>query len=156
MLLDTRTGIINFYSDPFKSCLEEHELRYCRAITDLDQEKVSVELSGQNTIKWSWGAKPFAVHSGGILFLFLAQDEETFTKWTTAFKSLEISKFNSLQLWVDRPRQRKNFLQLVEELSPWVPNEEYVDAPKPDDPKKKVKKTSIQQLNGFLCKTSQI
>ena len=53
VLLDTRTGFINFYSDPFKSCLEEHELRYCRAITDLDQEKVSVELSGQNTIKWS-------------------------------------------------------------------------------------------------------
>ena len=41
------------YKDRLSSCLEEHELRYCRAITDLDQEKVSVELSGQNTIKWS-------------------------------------------------------------------------------------------------------
>ena len=42
VILDTGTGIINFYTDPYASCLEEHELRFCKAITDLDRDKDAV------------------------------------------------------------------------------------------------------------------
>lgn len=52
MHLDTRTGLLNFYADPYKAGLEEHELRYCRAITDLSVEQSWVELPGGNQIQW--------------------------------------------------------------------------------------------------------
>ena len=87
----------------------------------------------------------------------MARDAESFAKWTSAFKRLEIGKYADLELWVDQPRQRKTFLKFVEKLSPWVTNDDYIEAPGPlADPKKRVKKSQTPQLNGFLCKTSQI
>ena len=34
--LDTRTGRMNIFEEPFSKCIEEHELRFAKVITDLD------------------------------------------------------------------------------------------------------------------------
>lgn len=54
VILDTRTGLLSFFTDPFTGCIEAYELRFCRVFDDLDCEKCSVELPGQNKISWTW------------------------------------------------------------------------------------------------------
>ena len=36
--LDTRTGMLRFFPDPYSECSEEYELRWVNVITDLDHE----------------------------------------------------------------------------------------------------------------------
>ena len=36
--LDTRTGMLRFFPDPYSECVEEYDLRWVNTITDLNHE----------------------------------------------------------------------------------------------------------------------
>lgn len=57
--------------------------------------------------------RPFAVHNGGTLFVFIAPDLTSFDKWITAFKNLEVNNSHAhREMWVDKVRQKENSLRL--------------------------------------------
>ena len=76
--LDTRTGMLRFFPDPYSECSEEYELRWVNVLTDLDHEEKQISLQNNQDrteiVKWNMKSKVFAVHNGGQLFVFLAHD----------------------------------------------------------------------------------
>ena len=58
---------------------------------------------GNSTVEGADSSLPFAVHNGGTLFLFCAQDQATYDKWVSAFGALEDPMLNAVEreMWVD-------------------------------------------------------
>ena len=58
---------------------------------------------GNSTVEGADSFLPFAVHNGGTLFLFCAQEQAEFDNWVRAFGALEDSMLNAVdrEMWVD-------------------------------------------------------
>jgi len=72
VILDTNIGKLRFYSRPHSACLQENDVRFTKLIP-LQADKTGVLLKeNQTMVTWSVLQAPFAVHSGGMIFIFLA------------------------------------------------------------------------------------
>lgn len=111
--LDTRTGILRFYDNPYSDVIDEYDLRFPVVMKDLEHEGWRSKVFDGFQIISHEQSRPFAIHNGGILLVFSAPDEESFKIWTDAFATLEIAKYTPLEIWVDKDRQHSSYIELV-------------------------------------------